>query len=310
MNALRIPCLLLIAAVSSSVFAASARAAACEAGTAANVCLLVPDGSSSDDVSPYCFLPTLARGQATTDYAVTAQDDTGQCHNFETYFKFELPSGLLIPGETVTSAYLDVPYSFSFSISGPPTQPPHPPVTLRVHRVTSPWTEDGVSWNRRPAYDPTPLDSVSGITNFRHVIFDVTDVVRAWAHGTAANNGFVLTSPDDRVLGFYSWEASEPEVPESLKIALLITRGPGAAPPACGDVDADGDVDSADVARYRAFLVDPAGHPLGTDGTARCNVIAAGQPCSLRDTVVIRRSLAQPPLAPGIAATCSAVAGP
>ena len=40
--------LLLIALL---VRAVPARAAACETGTPANVCLLIPDGSSSDDVA-------------------------------------------------------------------------------------------------------------------------------------------------------------------------------------------------------------------------------------------------------------------
>ena len=48
----------------------------CETGTAPNVCLLIPDGSTSDDVSPYCFLKALPRGQHTSNYAVTAQDSS------------------------------------------------------------------------------------------------------------------------------------------------------------------------------------------------------------------------------------------
>jgi hypothetical protein len=287
--------------------ASSAGAADCEAGTAPDVCLLVPDGSDSDDVSPYCFLGTLPRGQSTTNYAVTAKDEDGVCHDFVTYLKFELPGGLLVPGETVTTALLDVPYAFTFSIEGPPVLPPHPPVTLSVHRVIGPWTENGVSWNARPGYESTPLDSFSELTEFRSVTFDVTEVVRAWAHGIGANHGFVLTSPDEQVLGFHSWEA---DVAENLKAALLIVRGSGEAPPACGDVDIDADVDDADLARFRAFLADPLGQPLDAAGASRCNVVAAGQACSLRDVVVLARALAQPPLAPGIAPVCSAVTGP
>jgi hypothetical protein len=279
---------------------------ACESGTPSNVCLLVPDGSSSDDVSPYCFLPALSRGQSTTNYAVTAEDDTGVCHHFETYLRFELPPDLLVSGETVTEAYLDVPYLFSFSIDGPPSPPPHPPVMLRVHRVSAPWIENGVVWNQRPAYEAMPLDSVGNITSYQAVTFDVTDLVRAWAHGTAANHGFVLTTPDDRVLGFHSWEAS---VPEEQKLALLIVRGAGPPPPACGDLEADGDVDASDLQRVRRFLADPAGQPLSAAGAARCNVIDAGTACSLRDAVVLARALADPPQPPGIAPVCSAVTG-
>jgi hypothetical protein len=281
----------------------------CESGTDPNVCLLIPDGSASDDVAPYCFLPALPRGQNPSNYAVTANDDDGACHNFETYLKFELPQALLLPGETVTAAFLDVPYAFSFSIEGPPVPPPHPPVTLRVHRVRGAWTEDGVTWILRPGYDATPLDSYSNLTNFESVVFDVTEVVRAWAHGTAANHGFALTSPNDRVLGFHSWEAVPP-VTENQKVALLIVRGSGAPPPACGDVDVDGGVDAADLATFRLSLADPVGHPLTSAGAARCNIVQAGQACSLRDTVALARSLAAPPLAPGVAPVCSALGNP
>jgi hypothetical protein len=282
-------------------------AASCEPDTDPEDCLLIPDGADSDDVSPYCFLPTLPRGQNPAHYAVTLFDDDGVCHHFETFLRFELPSTLLVPGETVTAAFLDVAYAFSFSRDGPPPEPPHAPVTLRVHLVTSPWTENGVSWNLRPAYETTPIDSFSEIVTFSHVVFDVTDVVRAWAHGTAANHGFVLTGPGEHALGFHSWEAS---VSDDDKAALLIVRGPGTPPAACGDVDVDADVDGVDVARFRRALADPAGQALGAAGTSRCNVLEAGEPCSLRDVAVLARSLVQPSLAPGVAPVCSAVSGP
>jgi hypothetical protein len=300
-------CATLLALAVAFASPAPAAAAACEAGTNPENCLLIPDGSASDDVAPYCFLPTLPRGQNPSNYAVTAQDEKGVCHNFETYLKFELPPDLLVPGETVVGAFLDVPYTFSFSIDGPPVDPPHAPVTLRLHRVAGPWSENGVAWNTRPGYDATPIASVSGITGFTHVVFDVTDVVRSWAHGTGANHGFALTSPDDRVLGFHSWEA---EVNESHKVALLIVRGSGTPPPACGDVDVNGEVDAADLARFRISLADPVGRPLGAGGTSHCSVLEAGQPCSLLDVVVLARSLALPALAPGIGPVCSAVTGP
>jgi hypothetical protein len=194
-----------------------------------SACLIEPTAAQGEDVAPYCFLPTLSRGQYETLYALTANDDEGVCHNFETYLRFDLPANLLDPGETVTNAILLVPYLFSFAFGGTPTPPPHPPVALRVYRVESFWSdEDSITWGNRPGYAAAPVAEHTGITNYGLREFDVTSLVREWAHGTRPNYGFALTSPNDRALGFYSWEA---EVPTSQKVRLLIQTGPGAAPP-------------------------------------------------------------------------------
>jgi hypothetical protein len=202
-----------------------------------DVCLIVPD-ASGEDVSPYCFLPTLARGSHTTNYATTAFSTAGTCHSFVTFLRFELPAGLLEPGAAIEQATLLVPYLFNSSFG---TEPPHPPVRLRVHRVTAAWSEAAVTWASQPPYEATLLDEVDGITDFGVIELDVTQVVRDWVQGTLANHGLVLTSPDDQVLGFHSWEAT---VSNALKTALLII------PSACLDADADGLCDADDVCPY------------------------------------------------------------
>ena len=127
----------------------------------------------------------------------------------------------------MTFAALELPYAFSFVFGGTPPPPPHPPVTLRVHRVQSNWSESTVTWANKPAYDPTPTATLGGITNFGVKEIEVTQLVRNWAHGVQTNFGFALTSPNDRALGFNSWEST---VAAGQKPALYIEVGPGVAP--------------------------------------------------------------------------------
>jgi len=202
-----------------------ARAQACDPAQLP-LCVITPTGAQGQDVAPYCFLPTLSRGQNETNYAVTASQD-GQCHNFETFLRFDLPANLLGAGQTVVQARLFVPYTFSFAFNGTPPDPPHAPATLRVHRVNGNWSENSVTWAAKPGYDPSPLAQLTNITDFGTEVFDVTQQVRLWAHGLQTNFGFALTSPGERPLGFYSWEAP---VANSQKVRLLIQTGPGTAP--------------------------------------------------------------------------------
>ncbi len=202
-----------------------ARAQACAPGFPAGECFIEPT-SAGQDVAPYCFIPTLWRGNSDTNYAVTANDPNGVCHHFQTFLRFDLPAGLLAPGQTVTHASLYVPYAFSFDIDGDPIPPTHPPAKLEVHRVTSNWTEAGVTWNTRPSIDGTAVAEVPGITTYQVLDIDVTQQVRRWAHGQQPNFGFALTSPSDRALGFYSWEAGA----SFPKVSLDIFTGPGVAP--------------------------------------------------------------------------------
>jgi hypothetical protein len=204
---------------------ASARAQACNPAYLPD-CLIEPT-SAGQDVAPYCFIPTLARGQNPANYAVTATDEDGACHSFQAFMRFDLPAGLLSAGKTVTFAALELPYAFSFNADGSPPVAPHPPVTIKVHRVTSNWTENAVTWVSKPSFDPSEIAIKGNITNYGIFEFDVTETVRAWAHGTMPNHGFAITSPNDRALGFNSWESS---ASAAQKPALYIVTGNGPAP--------------------------------------------------------------------------------
>jgi len=70
----------------------------------------------------------------------------------------------------------------------------------------------------------------------------------------------------------------------------------------CGDLTGDGGADSADVARYRAFLADPDGVPLTPDESARCGLFGDPFRCSILEAVGLRRAVAG--LASGIEQSC------
>ncbi len=63
------------------------------------------------------------------------------------------------------------------------------------------------------------------------------------------------------------------------------------------------------VAAAIAIDGDGAGAPLSTEGARRCTVIGAPHPCDARDSAVLRRKLAVPSRAPGIAQVCPAALG-
>lgn len=66
--------------------------------------------------------------------------------------------------------------------------------TIELHRVTSTWSEDTVTWLGRPSFDASPLASVmvcpADVGEFRSV--DVSQLVRGWADGSVPNHGILL----------------------------------------------------------------------------------------------------------------------
>lgn len=194
-------------------------------------------GAEGEDTSAYAFIGSLVRGNYDTLYAQTADDEDGVSHDMITYLRFDLPPGLLQPGETVLGASLFMVFSFTFSHDG---QPPPPGGELYVHEVTQGWDEQTLSWNNRPAHGAL-LDAETNIPAFGSIELDVTEAVRLWAHGLADNHGFAVLNPTDVPIGFHSWESvADP----ALKNHLVIVTGPGGPPatpvPALGPIGALG----------------------------------------------------------------------
>ena len=81
---------------------------------------------------------------------------------------------------------------------------------LSVHRMTSPWTESGATWNDMDGanawnasggggdFDPTSVDLVTGVTNGTGwYSWNVTSLVKGWWNGTVANHGLLVRQADD-----------------------------------------------------------------------------------------------------------------
>ncbi len=216
----------LLLAVAILLLAVDAHAQACRTGDPPNVCVIEPSVVNGEDTAPYCFVPTLPRGDYETLYTVSSVVGP-ECHSFITYLRFSLPANLLDPGETVTNALLVARYNFGFEYGQGSNTNPHAPVTMSVHRVLQPWDENTMSWLSKTSYSELPAAQRTGITQPADVSFNVTSTVRSWAHGTLPNYGFALTTPDSHTLGMYSWETA---VPASEKNALYIFIGSGNPP--------------------------------------------------------------------------------
>jgi hypothetical protein len=68
--------------------------------------------------------------------------------------------------------------------------------TVAVHRVTSPWSEDTVTWENMPSFG-----EAHGSQSLRHMAwawydFDLTELVRDWYNGTRENHGIMLRGPE------------------------------------------------------------------------------------------------------------------
>jgi hypothetical protein len=184
-------------------------------GTAARAAVYtLQPGPEGEDTAPYAFIPTLNRGQSPTLYAGTPPlDENGLSHTFETYLKFTLPS---ISASRVLNAYLRVNYAFDFGGFGEPSTEP---AELACHRVLSAWSESSVTWNTRPTVAPA-FAVVAPIDDLGYVTCDVTQLVKDWLSGAAANHGIALTNSTPRLIGMHSWE--DTAVPADAKATLVI----------------------------------------------------------------------------------------
>lgn len=185
----------------------------------------------SDDVSPYSFIPFLPRGAYHTMYTYElGLFSDGFTHDHQMFLRYELPEDLLGPGETIEEAWLLMVYAFSFSHWPDDFPPDNVPVTLEVREVLEDWNEDTLTWaNMPPSTEPVSVISDMPYDAYGPMEFDVTETVRAWAHGETPNYGFNLTNPATRPVGFWTreafeaFEASGSPLDEALRNMLVIS---------------------------------------------------------------------------------------
>jgi hypothetical protein len=184
---------------------------------------LLQPGVEGEDSSPYSFIPSLPRGNRDTSYVFSLSDETGS-HDFETFLRFELPADLLAPGEGIVEAALWVYYGFDFSGFGSATAAVG---EVECRPVLEPWSAATLTWVNKPAYGDV-VDAHPDIASLGLIWCDVTSLVAQWAAGVRPNYGFALTNPTERLIGFYSFDATGVE--RNLRPSLVIETGVGGVP--------------------------------------------------------------------------------
>lgn len=206
------------------------------AATADAAVFSVEPGAEGEDTAPYSFLPSLPRGQHGTIWAFVSEEE-GVDHNFEAFLKFPLPQ-LAACGDVI-EARLELQYTIDDTTfgDGPPSTTPG---ELRCHEVLESWSEAQLTWSNKPDVAPA-FDSLTGITALGPLTCDATELVQDWLSGTKDNHGFALTNPTDRLIGFYSFEATDAAA--AGKKAKLVIETTGAI---FDDADGDCVADAAD----------------------------------------------------------------
>ena len=160
-------------------------------------------------------------------------------------------------GAKVLSATLELDLNSSSGADSP----------VNIHRLTQPWTEDGVTWLSRDGsstwttpggdYDPT-VSSTFLAAAPGTVSADVTDLVRGWVSGQTDNYGMLLRSPTASGNNEKRYTSSDDDTDPTLHPKLTISyacecNSICAAPLSSGSVlfvvDDAGDLDAADTER-------------------------------------------------------------
>ncbi|MCH2170250.1 DNRLRE domain-containing protein [Myxococcota bacterium] len=195
-------------------------AASVPSQTLADVILI----QSGVDTSPYSFVPSLPRYNSPTLYAFSDLSGGPTSHGFETFVRFDLPAGTVPEGQAIASASFVITYAFDFTGFGDTNQDP---AEVWIHEITEAWDQTTLTWANRPSIGAA-VDTVTGITAFGPLTFDITEVVNAWVDETRPNNGIALTSPTERVIGMNSWEAG---VDPALTATLVLNTVPATVVP-------------------------------------------------------------------------------
>jgi beta-glucanase (GH16 family) len=236
----------------------------------------------------------------------------------QSLLRFDL--GLVPPGAFITSA--------TVTLAQPLGNPA--PVSVRVHRVLSPWAEDAVTWNEfGAAFDPSVLTSFKSRTSAGAISFDVTALVASWVGGALANDGILLERSGAGITGFSSSEQAVVTSRPRLEVCYLTGPCAGkAGGAACDDGNACTLVDTCQAgacigsvpvvcapegACHVAGACDPATGACSTPASPDGTPCSDGDGCTQGDTChegsCVGAPLACTGAAPGDAGACDPVAG-
>jgi len=120
------------------------------------------------------------------------------------YIKFDLSQ--FKTSATVEQAKLYL-YYYQYANSNPVGR------QIDLFRVTSTWTETGITWNAQPTFDTTIQSYANMPASYGWLIFNIKDLVQKWINGTYQNYGLVLKDHNEGqsfncTMYFYSREAT------------------------------------------------------------------------------------------------------
>ena len=75
-------------------------------------------------------------------------------------------------------------------------------------RCSSRGARTQLAWNNKPDL-AAPFESITNVVALGTLTCDATELVQDWISGAKDNNGFALTNPTDRLIGMYSFEATD-----------------------------------------------------------------------------------------------------
>lgn len=190
----------------------------------ATTCVTVQRGLAGSpavaDSTVYAGIPSSTGGAGSGTNLWTGSTTSGIARAL---IKWDLP---VIPaGYTLTSATANV-YVSNANLT-----------TVRVHRVTAPWTESTVTWNSfAGAFDSATIATVTtGGWAIRS--FDLTAQVGAWYAGTQPNHGLLL---EEDPTTYRTGYASSENGTASRRPSLVVCYSDGATPPPAIDAGTGG----------------------------------------------------------------------
>lgn len=132
----------------------------------------------------------------------------------DTLIKFDLTN---IPAEaTIKSAMLNL-YYFHWNDLNPTGR------QLDIYRITQDWSEDTTSWNNRPSYNSTAIDSISAPPSDGWVQWDVTSSAQDFHDGTYPNHGWQIMDVESSGNSMIYFHSSNYNTDPNLRPCLDIT---------------------------------------------------------------------------------------
>ncbi|QXE20978.1 DNRLRE domain-containing protein [Clostridium sp. 001] len=141
--------------------------------------------SPSDNAYIYSQSPAENFGNSSLLFTGTGSQLS---YKYRTLFKFDL-SGLIPPGNTVTSASLEL---FVYTKSKPDTL--LSPQNITVSTNSGDFSQKTVTWNNAPQATATPYSiNVTDADVNNYISIDITNVVIDWINTPSKNHGITLT---------------------------------------------------------------------------------------------------------------------